>query len=334
MKAIVQREFGAPAELQLTDVPDPHAGAGEVRIRVESAGIHLLDTTVRRGAGSPNMRPELPVTPGREVAGIVDEVGDSVDAALLGQLVVADLAATGGGYAELAVASAQTVHAIPEGVTADQAVAMVGTGATTMAILELAQPKSEDVVVVTAAAGGIGTLLVQMLRAVGATVVGVAGGPDKISMVRELGSAAVDYHQPDWPQTVREAVDKRPITLVLDGVGGEIGRSALELLGVGGRLVMFGSASGELTPLSAADIYARGITVSAAIGARTFAPPLHPFQTRALQAAATGQITPIIGQRFALSDAPAAHIAVETRATIGKTVLRPDLATQSPRNPS
>lgn len=332
MKAIVQHEFGGPEQLQLTEVADPHPGAGQVRICVESAGVHLLDTMVRRGEGNPRMRPPLPSTPGREVAGIVDELGAGVDSALLGQMVVADLATTSGGYAELAVAPTGVIHPVPDGLGADEAVAMVGTGATTMAILELAQPTSEDVVVVTAAAGGIGTLLIQMLRSAGATVIGVAGGPGKVTLVEELDAIAVDYRHPDWPRSVQDAADKRPITLVLDGVGGEPGRQALELLGVGGRLVMFGSASGEVTPLTAGDVYSRGITVSAAIGARTFARPLRPLQAQALAAAAAGRITPIIGQRFALSDAPAAHLAVESRATVGKTVLRPDLVPQSSRN--
>jgi NADPH2:quinone reductase len=218
--------------------------------------------------------------------------------------VVADLGTTGGGYAELAVAPTDVAHLVPDGLDADQAVTMIGTGATTMAILNLAQPRTDDVVV-TAAAGGIGTLLIQALRATGATVVGVADGSGKVVVVSDLGGVGVDYLQSDWPQGVHDTVDNRPITLVLDGVGGDTGRAALELLGVGGRLVMFGSASGALTPLSSQDIYGRGITVSAAIGARAFQRPLRPLQAAALTTAAGGLITPIIGQRFALADAPA-----------------------------
>jgi NADPH2:quinone reductase len=327
MHAIRQHAFGGPEELRLEEVPDPHPADGQVRIRVESAGVHLLDTSIRRGeAAGPAARPELPMTPGREVAGVVDELGRGVDERWLGRPVVVDLGIASGGYAELAVTAAESLHLLPEGLDADHAVAMIGTGRTTLAILELAAPTADDVALVTAAAGGIGTLLVQALRRADATVVGAAGGERKVSLVRELGaSAAVDYSEAGWPDAVRAALGARPVTLVLDGIGGEIGRAALEQLGVGGRLVMFGQSSGTLTELSAGDLYARGITASAAIGARIMRRPggLRPLESSALEAAAEGRLKPVVGQRFGLADAAAAHEAIEARATTGKTVLRP-----------
>lgn len=327
MRAIRQHAFGGPQELRLEDVPDPHPGDGQVRIRVESAGVHLIDTWIRRGeARGPFPLPELPMTPGREVAGVVDEVGRDVDERLLGRRVVADLGKANGGYAELALARVESVHVLPEGLDADHAVAMIGTGRTAMAVLEVAAPTADDVAVVTAAAGGIGTLLVQALCTAGATVVGAAGGERKVSLARELGaSITADYSQPGWSDGVRAALGGRPVTLALDGVGGDIGRAALELLGVAGRLVMFGWSSGMPTHLSAADLYGRGITVSAAIGARIVQRPrgLRSLESSALEAAAEGRLTPVVGQRFALADAAAAHEAIESRATTGKTVLRP-----------
>jgi NADPH2:quinone reductase len=327
MLAIRQHAFGGPDELRLEELPDPNPGERAVRIRTEAAGVHLLDTLIRRGqAGGPAPLPRLPMTPGREVAGIVDEVGAGADQALLGQRVVADLGPASGGYAELALAPAKSVHMLPDGLDSDLAVAMVGTGRTTMAILEVAAPTAQDVAVVTAAAGGIGALLVQALREVGATVVGVAGGARKVSVVRDLGaSSAIDYTKPDWPEAVRAAIGDQPISLALDGVGGDVGRGALELLAVGGRLVMFGSAAGTVTELSATDLYARGISATTAIGARIIRRPggLRPLETRALEAAATGRLVPLVGQRFALADAARAHEAIESRATTGKTVLKP-----------
>jgi NADPH2:quinone reductase len=327
MQAIRQYAFGGPEQLKLEEVPDPHPTGGQVRIRVRSAGLHLIDTVIRRGiAGGPAPLPTLPMTPGREVAGVIDETGSAVDGELLGRRVAAPLADGEGGYAELALASAASVHLLPDGLDADDAVAMVGTGRTAMAILELAAPSAGDVAVVTAAAGGIGTLLVQAVRAAGGTVVGVASGAHKVSLVRELGAAeAVDSSVPGWPEAVRAAFGERPATLALDGVGGETGRAALELLGVGGRLVMFGMASGTLTALSAEDVYRYGITVAAAVGARIARRPggLRPLAAQALVAAAEGRLRPVVGQRFALADAAAAHEAIESRATIGKTVLYP-----------
>jgi NADPH2:quinone reductase len=326
MRAIRQHEFGGPEQLRLEEVPDPHPAGGEVRIRVESAGVHLLDTMIRQGRGGPRVATSLPMTPGREVAGAIDEVGGGVDADLIGRRVVADLGLTSGGYAELALARAASVHFVPDDVDADSAVAMIGTGRTTMAILELAAPTADDVVLITAAAGGIGTLLIQASHAAGATVVGAAGGADKVALVRRIGADhAIDYSRPDWPNVVRDALAGRPVTLVLDGVGGQLGRDALELLGVAGRLVMFGSSSGSLTELSAADLFGRGISAASAIGARILQRPggTRTLEHNALEALSSKQLIPVTGQRFALADAAAAHIALQSRATTGKTVLRP-----------
>lgn len=327
MQAIRQRAFGGPEELRIEDVEDPHPHEGQVRIRVAAAGVHVLDTVIRRGLpGGPLPVPRLPMTPGREVAGVVDEAGDGVDPGWVGRGVVADLGAAGGGYAELVLARVESLHAVPQGVTADQAVAMIGTGRTTLAILEVAAPVPDDVAVVTAAAGGIGTLLVRAICDIGATVVGAAGGGEKGALVRRLGAtAAVDYRVQGWQDAVRAAVGDRSVMLALDGVGGDIGRAALELLGVGGRLVMFGTAGGRPTELSANDLYQRGITVSAAIGARILERRggLRPLEEKALRSVAEGRLIPVVGQALPLADAPAAHAAVESRATTGKTVLHP-----------
>jgi NADPH:quinone reductase len=326
MRAIRQYAFGGPEELRLEEVPDPHPGPGEVRIRVETAGVHLLDTVIRAGRGGPRVAPQLPMTPGREVAGVIDEVGADTATALIGRRVVTDLGLASGGYAELALARSSTVHAVPDDVDSDSAVAMVGTGRTTMAILELAAPTADDVVLITAAAGGIGTLLVQAARNAGATIVGVAGGADKVALVDAIGADhAIDYSRDDWPDAVREALGGRPVTLALDGVGGQIGRSALKLLGVNGRLVLFGSSAGSLTELSAEDLFSRGISAAAAVGARILRRPdgMRPLESAALAALHTKQLVPVIGRRFALADAADAHLAVQSRATTGKTVLRP-----------
>ena len=326
MKAIRQHAFGGPGELRLEDVPDPQPGEGQVRIRVESAGVHLLDTVIRKGQAGPRVMPSLPMTPGREVAGVVERAGPGADSALLGRRVVADLGLASGGYAELALADAGSLLDIPGSLDADQAVTMIGTGRTAMAILELAQPGPSDLVVVTAAVSGIGTLLVQAARNAGATVIGAAGGPDKTELAHQLGAAiTADYLQPDWAQRARAELHDRDATLVFDGVGGDIGHTAMNLLGVGGRLVMFGSASGSLIPLTADDLYRLGITAAAAIGARILQRPggLRDLETKAIQAAAQGQLRPVIGQRYPLADAAAAHTAIESRSTTGKTVLRP-----------
>jgi NADPH:quinone reductase len=326
MHAIRLHAFGPPENLRYERVDDPRPGPGQARIAVAAAGVHLIDTVLREGRPmGPLALPDLPTIPGREVAGTVDAVGPEVDERWLGRRVVAHLGPASGGYAELAVREAEALHALPDGLADDAAVAMIGTGRTALAILEVARPTADDVVLVTAAAGGLGSLLVQAARNAGATVVGVAGGPAKVDRVRQLGAdVAVDYAAAGWSDAVRAALDGRDVTVALDGVGGAIGRGALELLGVGGRLILFGAASGEQIELSVGDLYSRGLTVSAAIGARIAQRPggLRALEEQALAAAADGRLVPLL-QRFALAQAAAAHTAIQARATVGKTVLVP-----------
>jgi NADPH2:quinone reductase len=326
MHAIRLHAFGPAANLRYEELDDPHPGPGQVRIAVAACGVHLIDTALRAGRPmGPLPLPELPTIPGREVAGVVDDAGPEVDERWVGERVVAHLGPASGGYAELAVREIEALHRLPDGLADDAAVAMIGTGRTALAILEVAALTAEDVVLVTAAAGGLGSLLVQAARDAGATVVGVAGGPAKVQRVAQLGATlAVDYSAPDWSVAVRGALDGREVTVALDGVGGAVGRGALELVGAGGRLILFGFSSGTPTELSAADLFGRGITVSAAIGARMAQRPggLRDLEEQALAAAADGRLVPLV-QRFALAQAAAAHEAIESRATIGKTVLVP-----------
>lgn len=336
MYAIRLHEFGPPENLRYERVDDPQPGPGQVRIRVAAAGVHFIDTRIRAGQPGPMPPPALPQIPGREVGGTVDAVGGGTDESWLGRRVVAHLGEASGGYAELAVVSAEELLPVPAdpatpagpaGQLSDEAaVAMLGTGRTTVAILDAAQLTAGDVVLVTAAAGGIGSLLVQAGRNAGATVVGLAGGPAKVDRVRELGAdLAVDYTEPGWDQRVREGLGGREPTVALDGVGGEAGRTTLELLGVGGRILFFGNASGELTRLSTGDLFSRGLTASAAIGARLARVPggLRQLAVRALAEAAAGRLVPLVDKPYPLAEAAAAHAALERRATMGKVVLVP-----------
>ena len=326
MHAIRLHAFGPPENLRYEEVDDPSPGAGQVRIRVRVAGIHLVDTAIRSGRDMGAFpRPDLPAIPGREVAGVVDAVGTSVDEEWMGRRVVAHMGFASGGYAELAVRDVAAVHVVPDAMADDVAVAMIGTGRTALAILDTAQLQPDDVVLVTAAAGGLGTLFVQAAANIGATVVGVAGGPVKVDVVRELGaSVVVDYTEPGWPDIVRAQLAGREITAALDGVGGDIGRHALDLLGIGGRLHMFGYASGRHTPLSAAELFAKGLTVRAGPAPGLLHRPggLRAFEERALAAAAQGTLRPVIGRPFPLAEAAQAHLAIEGRALVGKAVLQ------------
>lgn len=323
MHAIVQHEFGPPDQLRYEEVPDPRPADGEVAIAVRASGVHLIDTVIRRGVRRGSFPlPDLPMIPGREVAGVVDEIGSDVDTRWMGRRVVAHLGQANGGYAQRAVAPVVALHEIPDHLDAPVAVAAIGTGRTAVGVLDVAALTPDDVVVVTAAAGGLGSLFVQGARDVEAVVVGLAGGRDKVARVRGLGAeVVVDYLEPDWPDRVRDALDDREVSVVLDGVGGTVGRAAMELLGVGGRLVMFGWASGEPTQVITQDLVARSLTVSWGIGPRILQPArMRDLETRALKAAAAGRLVPVV-QPFPLAEADRAHAALEQRATVGKVVL-------------
>lgn len=256
---------------------------------------------------------------------MVDELGAGVDVEWLGRRVVAHLGMASGGYAELAVREVEALQVLPDGADFDAAVAMIGTGRTTMSILRTAQPTADDVVLVTSAAGGIGALAVQHARNIGATVVGAAGGAAKVAKVRKLGAdVAVDYTAPYWAQSVREALDGRAVSLVLDGAGGEYGRAAFDLLGPGGRIIMYGREFGE-HQFTSDDLLARALAANVALGPNLLKVPggMRTLENEALAALADGSLRPLVGPPFALAEAAKAHAALENRETYGKVVLRP-----------
>lgn len=326
MRAIRLHEFGPASNLRYEEVPDPVAGEGQVVLDVLAAGVHLLDTTIRRGeAGGPFPLPELPAIPGREVAGVVTGLGAGVGDEWLGRRVVCHLGIASQGYAEKVATDTARLHDLPDGVAPEAAVAMIGTGRTALLILAEARLTADDVVVVPAAAGGLGALLVQAALDAGAYVVALAGGAAKVRVAADLGAQiALDYTTGTWPDTVRERLGGREVSVVLDGVGGVNGERAMRLLAPGGRLVMFGYSEGTPTPVTGADIWALGITATTAVGAKVLRRPggLRDVETRSLAAAAAGRLAPLL-TAFPLKDAAAAHTALESRATTGKVVLVP-----------
>ncbi|KAB2342165.1 zinc-binding dehydrogenase [Actinomadura rudentiformis] len=327
MYAIRLHEFGPPENLRYEEVEDPMAAPGQVRIAVRAAGVHLLDTAVQAGdaEGLPFPLPDLPVTPGREVAGVVDQVGEGVDESWLGRRVVTHLGLVNAGYAELAVREVDALFPVPDGLDFGAAVAMVGTGRTALAIHHIGAVTPDDVVLVTAAAGGIGLLLVQAARQAGATVVGVAGGEAKVERVRAAGAdVAVDYSTPGWSKEVRDALGGRDVTVVFDGVGGGPGREAFDLLGYGGRVLLFGWSAGSMTELTTKDLFDKMLQVTVALGTRLVNVPggLRAMQEKALAEAAAGRLVPAV-QSYPLAEAARAHTDLLARATVGKVVLVP-----------
>ncbi|MEU3775893.1 zinc-binding dehydrogenase [Streptomyces sp. NPDC032472] len=335
MRAVRLHAFGPADNLTPEHTEAPTPAPGQVRIAVAAAGVHLLDTTLRQGIQGPAPTlPELPTIPGREVAGTVDVLGPGTDPAWLGRPVVAHLGFAPGGYAEYAVTDAARLHHIPPGLDAAQAVAMIGTGRTTMGILQFADLGPDSIALVPAAAGGIGTLLVQYARHAGATVIALAGGPAKTATATANGAhLALDYTRPDWPTAARAHLDAlgRPgATVLFDSVGGTTARAALGLLAPDARHLVFGWSSGAPAPLTdtdRADLETRRITTHNVLGPAMLQKagtdnPLRLLETRALAEAAAGRLRPAL-QRYPLDRAATAHHDLETRATTGKVILEP-----------
>jgi NADPH2:quinone reductase len=314
VRAVVLRAFGPPEQLVAEDVPDPPAGPGELVVDVEAASITFVETQIR--AGRPphaRMAPELPAILGNGVGGTVIALGAGADEALRGRRVVTTTGGSGG-YAERAVANASAAIVVPDGLDMTAAVALLADGRTALSLVESAAPQPGETVLVLAAGGGVGSMLVQLAHRAGAYVVAAAGGERKLALARSLGAeATADYSRPGWAAEIGAGA----IDVVFDGVGGALAATAFGLVRRGGRFVAFGRASGTFVP--AQDAEAAGVTLVSGV-------PLTPERSRALSAhalgeAATGRLTPTVGQTFALEHAADAHAAIESRATLGKTLL-------------
>ena len=315
MRAVWLKGFGGPEVLVAGEAPDPVPGPGQVLVEVAFANITFVETQARAGGFNP-FGTKPPLIPGNGVGGVVRGAGEGVDASLAGTRVVTGLNGSGG-YAELAVAEAAQLFPVPEGLALDDAVALLADGRTATLMLEAGAPRPGERVLVEAAAGGVGSLAVQLAKAAGARVVAAAGGERKTGVARDLGAdVTVDYTLPDWADRVR--AETGGVDVVLDGVGGDIGRTAFELLVSGGRMVSYGLAAGEWAGIGQEQAAARGVTL-----ARSQPTPerIREATRSALEEAAAGRLRPVIGQRFPLERAADAHAAIESRATVGKTLL-------------
>ncbi len=318
MHAIRLHAFGVPDNLIYEYLADPVPGPGEVRVAVEAAGVHTIETKIRRGETvGPHLPPTLPLVPGGEVAGTVDAVGDGVEPH--GSVGESLRTSTATALRRTRRRSRGKPLPHPRRPVRRRRRRDGRTGATTLGLLHATQPTVDDAVLVLSAAGGIGTLLVQSLHREGIFVVGAAGGATKTAQVRDNGAdIAVDYSDPDWPERLASAPR---VSVVMDGVGGRIGRQALELLAPGGRIILYGWASGSPTEIATTDLISRQLTATWALGPRMVPPGgWDALRSTSLERAATGEFRPLI-TRFPLSEAAAAHAAVEGRTARGKVIL-------------
>ncbi|KIR61722.1 MULTISPECIES: zinc-binding dehydrogenase [Micromonospora] len=322
MRVIEVARFGGPEVLTLTEAPDPSPGPGEVVVETAYANVLWIDTAIRAGRAGQWFPVRPPYRPGSGVSGTVSAVGPGVDPAWAGRRVVARTGAVGG-YLDRTPVPVDDVLPVPAAVSLRDAAALLTDGATAFAVLDLAGVRPGDRVLVTAAAGGAGALLVQAARAAGARVVAAARGTAKGDALRRLGvTDVVDYSAPDWTDRVRAVLGG--VDVLLDGAGGAYGRAAHDLVAPGGRVCAYGAPAGGFAVPEPASARTRGITVTDIEALRTAGPQVRRAHLlAALDAAATGRVTPLVGQTFPLDRAADAHRAVEDRAAVGKTLLTP-----------
>ncbi|QYX76649.1 zinc-binding dehydrogenase [Streptomyces akebiae] len=319
MRTIWLTEFGDPSVLVAGEAPDPKPGQGQVLVDVEAVNVVFIETQIRAGRPPlPMQSPTPPYVPGTGIGGVITAVGPHTDPGLLGRRVIGHTNGTGG-YAEKAVVAAHQTIPIPAELSTADAVALLTDGSAALAISGLGAPKPDEWVLVEAAAGGLGGLLVQLALTAGAKVIGAVGSEAKLQAVRDAGAQAVTYARPDWTERVRTLTGGVGVDVVFDCVGGETGTAAASLVDAGGRFVLTGAAGGVFTDTRA--LAARGVTV---IGLRQLMGALgnqRELAATALEEAVAGRLRPVIGRTFPLERAADAHAAMESRSTIGKTLL-------------
>ena len=321
MQAIRIHETGGPEVMHLEEVETPTPAQGEVLIKIAAAGVNYADLAQRQGAYL--TRTPTPMTMGFEVAGTIAALGPGVSAPPVGTRVIAFVA---GGYAEYAVASAATIIPIPDTLDFTHAAAFAVQGLTAYQTLrESGRLQAGESVLVQAAAGGVGTLAVQLARLMGAgKVIGTASNEHKLDLVRRLGAdAAINYTQDDWVEQIKKATGGRGVDVVLEVVGGTVANQCLQCLAPFGRMVIIGAASGERAQFSAVQLMYKNLSV---VGYWLTAWMSRPDRIAAaamelMQYLASGTLQIIVGQTYPLAEAAEAHRAIAERRTTGKVVL-------------
>ncbi len=324
MHAIVCHEHGGPEVMRYEEVPRPEPAAGEVLVQAEAIGVNYVDT-MRRSGRHPTA-PAPPFTPGIELCGRVVALGPGVAGFNTGDRVVARCVSHGA-YAEYVRAEARFVAACPAEMPAEEGAALLVNGLTAYhALLTVGQVRRGENVLVTAAAGGVGTCAVQIAKLLGARVLAAAGTAEKLAAVGQLGAEVlVNYSQPGWSQQVLAATDGRGANLILESVGGEVFQECLRCWAPKGRLVVFGQASGRPGVVSGDELLFGHRTVAGlALGLLLEDRELFDFALWRLgRWLAAGRLRVLIGQRFPLREADAAHRCLEGRQSQGKILLIP-----------
>jgi NADPH:quinone reductase len=321
--AIRIHSYGGPEVLRWEAVDVAEPGAGQVRIRHTAIGLNFIDTYERTG-----LYPlTLPAVLGREAAGVVEAVGPRVSQFKVGDRVAYAFNSSGA-YSEARVLPAERLVAIPNGVDDRQAAALMLKGMTAQMLLrQVYRVRKGNTLLVHAAVGGVGSILVQWAKHLGATVIAVVGSAEKAERARQLGADHVVLSGDDWVAQAKAATGGRGVDVVYDSVGKDTFIGSLDSLRPRGLMVTYGNASGPVPPMAPLELSKRG---SLFLTRPTL---FHYIPTRATLMRAASEMFDLvaksvigvqIGQEYPLQDAARAHVDLEARRTIGATVLIPE----------
>lgn len=321
MRAVVVEQFGGPEALTLVDLPKPVPGPGEVVVKVAVSGVNFIDVYFRTGL----YKVPPPVAIGSEAAGVVDAVGEGVTDVVPGDRVTYAMAR--GSYAEFAKVPAAQVVKIPDGVSFEQAAAVLLQGMTAHYLTRSTYAlKPGDTCLVHAAAGGTGALVVQMAKSLGARVFGTTSSAAKAAIATAAGAdAVINYAEQDFAAEARRLTDGRGVDVVYDGVGKSTFEKSLDSLRVRGMLVLFGYASGAVTSIDpTAHLNAKGSLFVTRPGLANYVATRDELLWRAgevMDMVARGTLSVRIDAVYPLADAAEAHRALEGRRTTGKLLI-------------
>jgi NADPH:quinone reductase len=315
MRAIQIREFGGPEVLELVELPDPEPGPGEVRIRVTRAGVNFADTHTR--TNSYVQRATLPLVPGGEVAGVREDTGERV-VALVGS----------GGYAETAVAPAELTFPIPDGLDDGVALAMIVQGTTAWHLYRTAgRVAAGESVVVHAAAGGVGSIAVQLGHALGAgRVIATASSEAKRALALGLGAdVAIDPAAEGLTERLVEANEGAPVDVIFEMSGGEVFEASYRALAPFGRIVAYGIATNQANEVSTGSLlrHSRAVVGFYLFHCLRRQGAFTDALSELFRRAAAGELRVVVGNTYRLEHAAQAHIDLRERRTTGKLLLDP-----------
>lgn len=323
-KAVRIHAHGGPEVLTYEDVDVGHPGEGQALIRQNAVGLNFIDIYYRTGLyAAPN---GLPMIPGGEAAGVVEALGPGVDGLNVGDRVAYAIGT--GAYAEQRLIAADRLVRIPDGISDDQAAAMMLKGMTAeYLLLRTFKVKPGDTILYHAAAGGVGLILGQWAKALGATVIGTASSPEKIALAKANGyDHVINYRDTDFVAAVAEITGGKKCDVVYDSVGKDTFPGSLDCLRPLGTFVSFGQSSGPIEPFPLSLLSQKGslfVTRPTLFTYNAKRTDLEASAKALFDVVSSGKVTIKINQRYALKDAGQAQWDLEQRRTTGTTILIP-----------